>query len=172
MQAIAALPLAGGNLPAEALALVRDYQRASKASATVRAYKSDAAVFTAWCMGHGVSSLPAAPDTVAAFLSHEAAAGRASSTIGRRLAAIAYAHKIADLPDPGAHETVHAVIKGIRRRPDTEIRQKTAATAEVLAAMLSHVPPGLAGKRDRALLGLGFAGAFRHRSWPRCSSPT
>lgn len=153
--------ISGDNLPADALALVRDYQRASKASATVRAYKSDAAAFTAWCNGHGVSSLPAAPETVAAFLSHEAAAGRASSTIGRRLAAIAYAHKLAGLPDPGAHETVHAVIKGIRRRPDMQIRQKTAATAEVLAAMLSHAPPGLAGKRDRALLGLGFAGAFR-----------
>ena len=149
------------KLPADALALVRDYQRASKASATVRAYKSDAAAFSAWCAGHGVSSLPASPETVAAFLSHEASAGRASSTIGRRLAAIAYAHKLADLPDPGAHETVHAVIKGIRRRPHMEVRQKTAATAEVLTAMLSHVPAGLAGKRDRALLGLGFAGAFR-----------
>ncbi|TXN38896.1 tyrosine-type recombinase/integrase [Methylobacterium sp. WL119] len=161
MRSVAVLHVAGINLAADALALVRDYQRASKTSATVRAYKSDAAAFTAWCDGHGVSSLPASPETVAAFLSHEAAAGRASSTIGRRLAAIAYAHKLAGLPDPGAHETVHAVIKGIRRRPNTEIRQKTAATAEVLAAMLSHVSPRLAGKRARALLGLGFAGAFR-----------
>ena len=151
----------GASLPADALALVRDYQRASKASATVRAYKSDWAAFTAWCAGHGVSSLPASAETVAALLSHEASVGRASSTIGRRLAAIAYAHKLADLPDPGAHETVHAVIKGIRRRPNMEVRQKTAATAEVLTAMLSHVPAGLAGKRDQALLGLGFAGAFR-----------
>ncbi|TXN15137.1 integrase, partial [Methylobacterium sp. WL122] len=61
------------TLPADALALVRDYQRASKASATIRAYKSDAAAFSLWCNGHGVSSLPATPETVAAFLSHEAA---------------------------------------------------------------------------------------------------
>ena len=150
-----------GRLPAEAVALVQDYQRASKAGATVRAYKSDAAAFTAWCASHGIPSLPAAPASVAAFLSHEAKAGLASSTIARRLAAISYAHKLAAHADPAAHETVRAVMKGIRRRPDATTTQKSAATAELLSAMLSHAPAGLAGKRDRALLALGFAGAFR-----------
>jgi hypothetical protein len=37
------------GLPAEAAALVRAYQRASKADATVRAYRSDALVFQDWC---------------------------------------------------------------------------------------------------------------------------
>lgn len=148
-------------LPDEVLALVQGYQRASKAASTVRAYKTDAAAFTAWCSARGLASLPASPSTVAGFISHEAKAGRASSTIGRRLAAISYAHKLAGLADPGGHETVHAVMKGIRRRPDVSVSQKSAATVEVLAAMLSHAPAGLAGKRDRALLALGFAGAFR-----------
>ena len=79
-------------LPDDVLALVQGYQRASKAASTVRAYKTDAAVFTAWCSARGLSSLPAAPSTVAGFISHEAKAGRASSTIGRRLAEISYAH--------------------------------------------------------------------------------
>ena len=39
--------------------------------------------------------------------------------------------------------------------------QKAAATADILAALLMRTPDTLTGKRDRALLGLGFAGAFR-----------
>ncbi|WP_238179931.1 site-specific integrase [Methylobacterium oxalidis] len=148
-------------LPAEAAALVQAYQRASKADGTVRAYKADAAAFTAWCVRFGFRSMPASPEAVAAFLVHEAEAGRAASTIGRRLAAIRYAHKLVGAPDPTDDEGVHATVKGIRRRTGVKPTQKAAATADVLAAMLMRVPETLAGKRDRALLALGFAGAFR-----------
>ncbi len=105
-----------GGLPVEAVALVRAYQRASKAEATVRAYRNDAKVFEVWCTQFGFRSLPASPDAVAAFLVHEAESGRATSTIGRRLAAIKYAHKLASAPDPTDNEAVHATLKGIRRR--------------------------------------------------------
>ncbi|WP_336490638.1 site-specific integrase [Methylobacterium nigriterrae] len=149
------------TLPAEAAALVQAYQRASKADATVRAYRGDAALFEAWCARHGFRSMPASPEAVAGFLVREAKAGRAASTIGRRLAAIRYAHKLASLPDPTADEGVHAAVKGIRRRIGTAPNQKAAATADVLAAMIMRTPDTLTGKRDRALLALGFAGAFR-----------
>ena len=148
-------------LPADVAMIVQAYQRASKAGSTVKAYRGDAVLFEAWCAGYGFRSLPASPEAVAGFLSHEADAGRASSTIGRRLAAIRYVHKLARLPDPTDHEDVHAVMKGIRRRPGLVINQKAAATVDVLTAMLMHVPATLAGKRDKALLALGFAGAFR-----------
>ena len=39
--------------------------------------------------------------------------------------------------------------------------RKAPATADLVMEMLKHCPPTLAGKRDRALLALGFAGAFR-----------
>jgi site-specific recombinase XerD len=149
------------SLPAEAMALVQAYQRASKAEATVRAYRGDAALFEAWCVRFGFRALPASPEAVAGFLVQEAEAGRAASTIGRRCAAIRYAHKLAGHPDPTANEAVHAAIKGIRRRIGTAPTQKAAATAEVLAAILMRTPDTLTGKRDRALLALGFAGAFR-----------
>jgi site-specific recombinase XerD len=151
----------GKNLPAEAAAIVRAYQQASKATSTVRAYKSDARVFQDWCGQYGFRSLPASPEAVAGFLVHEAEAGRSTSTIGRRLAAIRYAHKLAKAPDPTDDEDVRAAMKGIRRRVGTAPTQKAAATAEILAALLMRTPDTLAGKRDRALLALGFAGAFR-----------
>ncbi|WP_244936732.1 site-specific integrase [Methylobacterium currus] len=148
-------------LPAEAASLVAAYQRASKADATVRAYRADAAVFEAWCSPHGFRPLPASPEAVAAFLVAEAEAGRAASTINRRLAAIRYAHKLARQPDPTEDEAVRATLKGIRRKVGVAPDRKAAITAETLTAMLSHAPPTLTGKRDRALLALGFAGAFR-----------
>ena len=63
--------------------------------------------------------------------------------------------------DPTDDEEVHATMRGIRRRIGVAPRQKAAATAEILAALLMRTPNSLTGKRDRALLALGFAGAFR-----------
>ena len=148
-------------LPAETAAIVRAYQRASKADATVRAYTSDARVFQDWCARYGFRSLPASPEAVAGFLVHEAEDGRAASTLGRRVAAIRYAHKLAGHSDPTDDEGVRAAMAGARRRVGVAPTQKAAATAEILAALLMRTPDTLTGKRDRALLALGFAGAFR-----------
>ncbi len=123
--------------------------------------RGDAAAFEAWCARYGFRSLPASPEAVAGFLVAEAEAGRAASTIGRRLAAIKYAHKLVRQPDPTEDEAVRATMKGIRRKVGTAPDQKAAATADVLMAMLMRTPDTLTGKRDRALLALGFAGAFR-----------
>ncbi|MDB5964161.1 MAG: integrase [Polaromonas sp.] len=149
------------QLPAPAQALADSFAMAEKAASTMRAYRSDARVFDAWCTGHGVRAFPAEPSTVAAFLASEAKRGVKASTIARRAAAIRYAHKARDLPDPTASEQVRRVSRGIRRTIGTAPTQKAPATAEIVAAMLSHCPPGAAGRRDRALLALGFAGAFR-----------
>ncbi|TXM98468.1 tyrosine-type recombinase/integrase [Methylobacterium sp. WL64] len=149
------------GLPAETAALVQSYQRASKASATIRAYMSDVRMFEAWCRRYGFRSMPAAPETVAAFIVSEAEEGRAASTLGRRMAAIRYGHKLAKAPDPTDDEGVHAAMKGARRKLKVAPKQKAAATADILAALLMRTPDTLTGKRDRALLGLGFAGAFR-----------
>ena len=149
------------QLPAEAAAIVRAYQQASKADSTVRAYRADAQVFQAWCARFGFRSLPATPEAVAAFIVAEAEEGRAASTLGRRLAAIRYAHKLAKAPDPTEDEGVRAAMKGARRKVGVAPMQKAAATAEILAALLMRTPDTLTGKRDRALLALGFAGAFR-----------
>lgn len=149
------------NLPAEFLQQVRAYQRASKAEATVRAYSSDWREFQAWCARTGYSSAPASPEAVAGFLVAGAEAGRSASTIGRRCAAISYAHKLAKQADPTDDEEVRSAMKGIRRRVGVAPKRKAAATAEILAAVLMRIPDTLAGKRDRALLALGFAGAFR-----------
>src|SRR5215210_4337433 len=141
---------------------VRAYQRRAKAKATVTAYRSDALIFDLWCREHGkAGSIPASPATVAAFLVAEAERSVKASTIGRRAAAIRYAHKLAGQPDPTESEDVRSAMRGVRRTIGVAQRQKALATAEVLAAMLSHTPATLIGARDRAILALGFSGAFR-----------
>lgn len=139
------------------------FAQAEKSDATRRAYKSDFGLFAVWCRARSnLEPLGASPEAVAAFLAGQASAGVRPSTLTRRLAAISYAHRLAGLPSPAAHEAVRAVLRGIRRKMGTAPKQKAPATAERVAAMLDAIPADtLRGKRDRALLLLGFAGAFR-----------
>ena len=142
---------------------VQAYALAEKADATRRAYRSDFQMFGTWCRARrNVEPLGASPDTVAAYLAAQASVGVHPSTLTRRLAAIGYAHRLAGLLSPAGHEAVRAVMRGIRRTAGTAPAQKAPATADRIAAMLEAVPTDtLRGKRDRAMLLLGFAGAFR-----------
>ena len=137
------------------------YARAEKAPATRRAYKSDFALFRAWCETKRVPALPAEPETVAAFLAAEANRGTNPSTIGRRLAAIRYAHKLAGHEPPTNSEAVKATLRGIRRTAGSAPARKAPATADKVLAMVDKADTDIKGLRDRALLLLGFAGAFR-----------
>src|ERR1700674_5239168 len=78
---------------------------------------------------------PALPEPVAAFLACEVERGIRPSTIGRRVAAIRYAHKFAGLPTPTDDERVKATVGGVRRTMGTAKRKKTPATAKQVTAM-------------------------------------
>ena len=138
------------------------FARAEKAEATRRAYRSDFGRFAAWCAARGAAALPAAPEAVAAFLASEAGAGAKPATLARRVAAIRYAHRLAGHEPPTSAEAVRATLRGIRRTMGAAPARKAPATASRIAAMAALAPAGtLRGLRDRALLLLGFAGAFR-----------
>lgn len=145
----------------EAAKAARAFASESKAEATRRAYRSDWQAFAAWCDENGLPSLPASPAAVATYASHLANEGRKVSTIGRALVAISQAHKMAGETSPTSAAIVHETMKGIRRAKGSAPTAKAPVLVEQLRAMMTHLPPGLAGRRDRALLALGFAGAFR-----------
>jgi site-specific recombinase XerD len=150
-------------LPAADFELVKDFARAEKASATCKAYRSDFDAFRGWCQGRNLTALPADPGTVAAFLAAEASRGIKPSSIGRRVAAIRYAHKLAGHDEPPTNsEIVKATVRGIRRTLGAAQVRKAPATADRIVAMVTVAARGdLKGLRDRAILLLGFAGAFR-----------
>lgn len=105
------------------------------------------------------------PATVATFVASEAGPGVKSSTIGRRIAAIGYMHRVAGHVAPqqavGA-QTLGDVLAGIRRTKGVRKNRKRAAHGDMLRDMLARIegdePRAV---RDRALLGIGMAGAFR-----------
>jgi integrase len=56
---------------------------------------------------------------------------------------------------------MRGTVRELAEEGRTEKRQKAPATSDVLISMVEHAPATLIGLRDRALLLLGFAGAFR-----------
>jgi len=138
----------------------RHYARESRAVNTRRAYRADWADFTAWCQEHRRTALPATPETLVLYLSDRAATLK-TLTLQRRLTAISQAHKAADLDTPTADRAVRRVMTGIRRQNGTAQEGKAPAITREIRAMVDHLPATLRGQRDRALLLLGFAGAFR-----------
>jgi site-specific recombinase XerD len=140
---------------------LRTFAENEKAASTRRAYRADFAAFTAWCRERGLCPLPADPRAVAWHISTIACDGLSVSSIGRRLAGIAYAHKLAKLASPASSEDVKVILSGIRRTIGCAPKRKAAATADRIRDMLDACPDSMRGIRDRALLALGFAGAFR-----------
>ncbi len=146
---------------AEAEAAAAGYRRAARADNTRRAYRAAVARFTQWCGTHGKTALPAAPETVAAFLAAEAATGLAVNTLRLRHAALRYLHLLAGLASPTASPLVSATFAGIRRAHRRPLAKKTALVIEPLRRALAAIPDSLPGLRDRALLLVGFAAALR-----------
>ena len=140
-----------------------EYARASKAANTLRAYRSDLRDFEEWCTDHRRRSLPATPHTLTLYLTALAEAGARASTISRRVSAISQAHQLAGHVPPPTHDwTVRATLRGIRRTLGTAPEQKAPIVTAELRRLLAVTPAeSLAGRRDRALLVLGFAGGLR-----------
>jgi site-specific recombinase XerD len=113
-----------------------------------------------WCAARGISALPATTAALCGFLADEAAVGRRASTLGRRLAAIRYFHRAVGHDTPTGDEKVKAVLSGIRRTIGAAPVRKRAATSDMVIAM-SATGTSLRALRDRAIILLGFAGAFR-----------
>jgi site-specific recombinase XerD len=138
----------------------RDFAARSKAANTIRAYAADWREFTAWCERHAASQLPAAPETVALYVAELADTLRVG-TLTRRLSAISQAHQLAGFDSPTHDARVRTVLAGVRRVKGTAQQGKRPVTTEDLRRILERLPDTLQGRRDRALLLMGFAGAFR-----------
>jgi site-specific recombinase XerD len=136
------------------------YLTQAKAENTLRAYQADWADFVGWCEKYRRTPLPALPETVAFYLADRSQTHK-TSTLERRLAAIAEAHRAANLEPPNKAAQVRLVWHGIRREKGTAQSHKKPALTKLIREMLARLPDSLLGVRDRALLLLGFAGAMR-----------
>jgi site-specific recombinase XerD len=160
--------------PARLSEAARAAVAAGTADSTRRAYASDWEQFTDWCAATGSSPLPAAPETVIEYVTHLKTAVRpktgrpfSPSSIERAIAAIRTAHRAANIQPPetkGARMVLTGYRDQLARAKDPAARARKAQPAvparlrEMLATLDRDT---LIGKRDAALLLLGYASAAR-----------
>lgn len=138
-------------------ALVASYSAAAQSSATTRSYDADIRHFKQ----HG-GTIPAPAAMVAEYLANFAGT-LAVATLQHRLIAIHRAHADRGLQSPMMDHLVKRTMQGIRRTLGTKQRRVTALVKDDLLEMVFHTDQQLPMKaaRDKALLLIGFAGAFR-----------
>jgi len=132
----------------------------AKANNTIKSYKSDWKDFVAYCNREKVASLSADVETIINYVA-DMAETKKVSTIVRRLSSISQAHQAAGCGSPTFSFGVKAVVKGIKKTKGTMPNKKAAAVIEDIRAMVDTLGGSLINIRDRALILIGFAGAFR-----------
>jgi integrase len=155
--------LSNSVIPTDIDTLVEEaaaYARGARAASSRRAYQLDWDDFLNWCAQHGRMALPAEPSTVVLYMT-ALARTRKVSTIERRLAAISKAHTRRGLVSPTGDPAVRLVMSGIRRDKNVAPRRVAPIRAAHLRAIVGRIPPTRSGRRDRALLLVGFQGALR-----------
>jgi integrase len=151
------LPTTAGQA---ALATAQALARKAAAPATLRAYKADWTHFAQWCAAGGFIPVPAAPRTVGAYLA-SLAATHAPTTIRRRLAALGKMHRFNDLPWNPAHRDIQEPLQGLLRQHGRPVQKAASLSLDMLRQLLATCDRTARGRRDRALLLFGFAGALR-----------
>jgi integrase len=154
-----AVPLLAADRTAVEAALA-----AARSPATRRAYESQMGAWTRWAGERGYPlGPPAEPEHLAGWLVWLAQQGRSASSIGQAAAAISAAHADAGIPDPTQHQGVRLTLAGIRRQVGTAPRRLAhpLTTDEIRRIVDGINRDSLRGKRDSALVLIGYAGALR-----------
>jgi site-specific recombinase XerD len=151
--------------PAESAIVIQPeteaYVRQARSENTRRAYTTDVRDFEAWSRERGLSPFAAQPGHIADYIAHLADCGRKVATIERRLAALSKAFQAAGGENPVRSSIVKETFAGIRREKGAAQAQKAPLLAVHVRAMVEALPDSIKGLRDRAMILLGFAGAFR-----------
>ena len=137
----------------------------SKSDNTVDAYESDWDDFVYWCESRHVDYFPASPETVVNYINDLADHAKAN-TISRRISAISENFNAAGLADnPCKSSLVSSALRGIRRLKGTYQQGKTPILLEDLEDIFKEMEslnlPEIQLLRDKAILLIGFMGAFR-----------
>src|SRR5210317_364234 len=88
----------------------------SKASNTIRAYKSDFHDFGLFCAKNGFKSIPSDPKIVSLYLTYLSTKNAKMSTLKRRLVSIGVIHKLKGHYLDTKHPSIIENIMGIKRR--------------------------------------------------------
>ena len=155
--------LTEAELPAEMADMVEraaGYADQARAPNTLRAYAADWRDFAAWCDTQELRALPTTTWTVGIYLSDLAQRAKVA-TLARRLVAIASMHRKCGHDLDTRHQAIRDTLNGIRRVNGAAQVGKAPALIADVRNMVGMFGEGPKAVRDRALLLIGFAGAFR-----------
>ena len=137
----------------------------SKATNTVRAYKSDFEDFGLFCVKNGFQNLPSEPKIVSLYLTHLSTKDAKISTIKRRLVSIGVIHKMKGHYLDTKHPAIVENLMGIKRRKGTVQKGKKPLLIndlkQIIDVINSEKEPDLKKLRNKAILLIGFSGGFR-----------
>ena len=139
--------------------------QSSKASNTVRAYKSDFNDFGIFCARNGFNSLPSEPKIVSLYLTHLSTKDAKMSTLRRRLVSIGVIHKLKGYYLDTKHPTIIENIMGIKRRKGSIQKGKKPLLINNLKNIINVIDQQkneeIKKLRDRSIILIGFSGGFR-----------
>lgn len=162
------------SLSVELSQAAREAVEGTRPDSTLRAYRSDRQAYMTWCQSEGHAPLPATPELLTVYVKYMTTAPRprtgrpaSPSTIDRALASIATMHAELGMTKPeqeGARRVLKAYKTELALKKDqaAKTRKASAAVPDVLRKMVATLDrTTLKGKRDAALMLLGFATAAR-----------
>ncbi len=135
----------------------------SKASNTLRAYKSDYKHFASFCLKNGFKPMPSEPKIISLYLTHLSKSSK-FSTLKRRLASISVIHKISGHYIDIKHPMITENLMGIKRIKGSYQRAKKPILINDLKLIINVVDNEeneINKVKNKALILLGFAGGFR-----------
>ena len=139
--------------------------QSSKASNTVRAYKSDFSDFGVFCVQNGFKSLPSEPKVVSLYLTHLSTKDAKMSTLKRRLVSIGVIHKLKGHYLDTKHPAIIENIMGIKRRKGSFQKAKKPILINSLKKIINVIDKQkkeeIKKLRDRSIILIGFSGGFR-----------
>lgn len=140
----------------------REYLKAGLQGApnSHRAYTTDLRQYLAWCEENAYESMPISPVALVEYVTF---LGRTRSyfTIQRHLASIAKYHRQNDAESPSTNEQFKVFMKGFKLKKTVRQKQAPDFSVKQLRQALDALPHTPTGLRNRAILLLGFTGAFR-----------
>ena len=139
--------------------------QSSKASNTVRAYKSDFKDFGLFCVKNGFKNIPSDPKIVSLYLTHLSTKDVKMSTIKRRLVSIGVIHRMKGHYLDTKHPAIIENLMGIKRRKGTVQKGKKPILINELRKIIDLIDQqnfnDIKKLRDKSIILIGFAGGFR-----------
>lgn len=143
--------------------IAEDYANAASADNTKLAYAKDIDRFTAWG-----GKIPTDAEQVSAYIAEHATTHK-PATLSRWIAAISVAHQKAGFDSPTHGIVVRHTLRGVKRKVGTKQRRVEPLTLEMATAIVDKLPDSIAGKRDKAIVLIGFSAAMRRSEVTRLS---